>query len=359
MVQSCHPWRPPGAMPSSWNLVETVLSVPVTATGLHRRQRLSLASCRAGVLSGRAVSWRGGGGDLDHDAGSVAAAETVPGPRPVLTDAEFPGPLSPPRRQRAESAEKSVSNSTPSISCLCVTQDRHAFLPWLMWNYQKQDYPARELVIVDGSVDPFRPPAPDVRVVTCGPRATVAEKRNIAVDAARGAIVTWFDDDDWQHPRKLSQLVAALGDAHVAAGSRQGWFIDLRGSRGRVFRATRGVLFNSMAVRRNALHDLRFDELRQRAADTPWLAALRRKYGEPQVVEEVLTCWLCHESNLSNPSSRHVFDESLEDVARSVGVPAGSGAPTQLRLLRQRLARGTAKNHHRQRLRGLSPAHNF
>ena len=61
----------------------------------------------------------------------------------------------------------------------------------------------------------------------------VARKRNLAVEAARGHWITWFDDDDWQHPRKLSILAAALGDDGVLAGPTQSWFIDLQRARAR------------------------------------------------------------------------------------------------------------------------------
>ena len=115
------------------------------------------------------------------------------------------------------------------MSCLCVTEDRPAFFPWLLWNYRKQDYRARELVIVDSSGEPPAvPDEPGVTVVRCPPRTSVARKRNLAVEAARGTLITWFDDDDWQHPRKLSILAAALGDDEVLAGPRRSWFIDLQ-----------------------------------------------------------------------------------------------------------------------------------
>ena len=51
------------------------------------------------------------------------------------------------------------------VSCLCVTEERPAFLPWLFWNYGKQDYWARELVIVDSSREPLTTDDSSVTVV--------------------------------------------------------------------------------------------------------------------------------------------------------------------------------------------------
>ena len=64
--------------------------------------------------------------------------------------------------------------------------NRGAFLPWLHWNYAKQDYADRELVLVDSSAEPA--PVPEgaaVTVVRCPPGTGVARKRNLAVEAAQ------------------------------------------------------------------------------------------------------------------------------------------------------------------------------
>ena len=40
----------------------------------------------------------------------------------------------------------------PLVSCLCVTRNRPPFLPWLLWNFERQRAcPHRELVLVDSS----------------------------------------------------------------------------------------------------------------------------------------------------------------------------------------------------------------
>ncbi len=57
--------------------------------------------------------------------------------------------------------------NAPTVSCLCVTEGRSAFMPWLLWCYDRQSWPRRELVIVDSSHQPLHVPnRGDVRVVT-------------------------------------------------------------------------------------------------------------------------------------------------------------------------------------------------
>lgn len=232
-----------------------------------------------------------------------------------------------------------VAEDPGLVSCLCVTEGRPAFLPWLLWNYLKQDHRPRELVIVDSSSDPAIPShGPDVTVVHCPPGTSVARKRNLAVEAARGALITWFDDDDWQHPRKLSILSAALGTDGVLAGPRRSWFVDLERGRSRPHDAQRSVLFNGLAVRRAALEGVRFDEKRTRAADTAWIEALRRQTRcVERVVPQVLSWWLCHSANVSNPAARYTFTRPLTDVSLAVGAADWGETEDELSRLRQRL----------------------
>ena len=132
-----------------------------------------------------------------------------------------------------------------AFSCLCVTEDRPDFREWLLWNYRKQDHPHRELVVVDSSDPPLRwPDEAGLRVVRCDHGTPIPVKRNLAMRHAVGEAITWFDDDDWQHPRKLSLLAAALVGSTIAGNSRApGSSTSCRGghgdtSTGRTFRCS-------------------------------------------------------------------------------------------------------------------------
>lgn len=228
------------------------------------------------------------------------------------------------------------------FSCLCVTEARPAFRDWLLWNYDKQDLASRELVVVDSSPEPWQLPCrDDVVVVRCPPGTGVARKRNLAVEAARGDLLTWFDDDDWQHPAKLSILArAAFERGRAFAGPARSWFVDLERGRAREVRVRRNALFNGVGVRRDVATAVRFDETRARAADSGWLTAMQHRAGPPLTIGDVLFFWLSHGDNVSNPSRRYVFRQPLDVVRAAIGAAAWADTDERLDALRGRLSAG-------------------
>jgi FkbM family methyltransferase len=222
-------------------------------------------------------------------------------------------------------------------SCLCVTENRPAFADWVRWNFEKQDYAQRELVVVDSSDGPSPYEGmPGVRVVRAEPGTNVPAKRNLALAAAAGEIVTWFDDDDWQHPRKLSLLADALQRREVAGG-RRSWFVDLGTGAAAPFHLNHGLLFNSTGCRSSAVRGVAFDERRTKASDTPWMTAVRRRVrGSEALLDAPLFFWLSHAHNLSNPATRRGFTRPLDEVRGAVGASDWADTDEQLKLLRER-----------------------
>jgi hypothetical protein len=227
------------------------------------------------------------------------------------------------------------------FSTLCVTENRAGFMPWLLWNYERQTWGARELVIVDSSAVPYVSERADVRVVAAPPGTGVAAKRNLALQQARGTFVTWFDDDDWQHPEKLALLAAALAEREVLyAGAQGGWFVDLGGGRCARYRGRgRMPIFNSAGFRTAIARSERFPESLRKATDTRWLQGLARRYpaGGRLLEREELFFWLCHEANLSNPATRRRYPQPLAVLKELVGAAWGD-TEAALEGLRERLA---------------------
>ncbi len=237
-----------------------------------------------------------------------------------------------------------IRQADKKVSCLCVTEDRAAFIPWLLWCFDRQEWTNKELVIIDSSAEPLKSNRADIRVITTKSGLPVAEKRNLAIKAAHGEIITWFDDDDWQHPNKLSWLAEALSDGASYAGGNKSWFLDLYTNRCVKYHIhTRGVIFNSAGFLRDTAQSIVFKTNINKASDTYWMRDLEKHIGytNRQVFDDkILFFWLCHKDNLSNPAKRKQFSRSLDEVKRIIGPEAWGNTDEQLTALRDRIEKG-------------------
>ena len=122
----------------------------------------------------------------------------------------------------APPSDPTAVEAGPLITCIMPTLGR---LDWVLQSiryFQRQDYPQRELIIVDDGtreVGDHLPCDPQVHYVNVKRRMSIGAKRNLACEAARGAIIAHWDDDDWYSPTRLSAQVAPLlsGEADITA----------------------------------------------------------------------------------------------------------------------------------------------
>jgi O-antigen biosynthesis protein len=101
----------------------------------------------------------------------------------------------------------------PLASCIMPTCNRLGFVPEAVRCFSRQDYPNRELVIVDDGTDPVDPMLPKdvrLRLIRLNEKKTVGAKRNIACASARGEFIVHWDDDDWYPPDRIGRQVAAI-----------------------------------------------------------------------------------------------------------------------------------------------------
>jgi O-antigen biosynthesis protein len=133
-----------------------------------------------------------------------------------------------PPETRAFYADRSAAvpktNPTPLVSCVMPTYDRRAFVPQAVRYFLRQDYPAKELIVVDDGPEPVSdllPADPRIRYHRLETRTLLGAKRNVACDLAQGPIIVHWDDDDWASADRLSIQVAALtgGDADICGTS--------------------------------------------------------------------------------------------------------------------------------------------
>lgn len=100
------------------------------------------------------------------------------------------------------------------VSAIMPTRNRRQFIPQAIQSFLSQDYPHKELVVVDDGEDRIHDLLPNgARIVylplSDAPR-TIAAKRNMACSHARGEIIMHWDDDDWSAPGRMSEQVARL-----------------------------------------------------------------------------------------------------------------------------------------------------
>jgi glycosyltransferase involved in cell wall biosynthesis len=108
----------------------------------------------------------------------------------------------------------------PLITCIMPTRDRAAFAAQAIRYFQRQDYPNRELIVVDDGAERLPTIGDDrIRYLRPSRRLSIGAKRNLACRAARGELIAQWDDDDWYGPGRLSTQAAPLlrGRADLSA----------------------------------------------------------------------------------------------------------------------------------------------
>ena len=125
--------------------------------------------------------------------------------------------------------------SLPLVSCVMPTFDRREFVPQAVKYFLAQDYPNRELIVVDdgpAASGDLLPADERVTYVRLNRRATIGAKRNLACEVARGEVIIQWDDDDWYGPARLRHQVDDLVDGRAdMTGIVLSYLLDLRTTR--------------------------------------------------------------------------------------------------------------------------------
>ncbi|MCA9936389.1 MAG: glycosyltransferase, partial [Anaerolineales bacterium] len=125
----------------------------------------------------------------------------------------------------------------PLVSCIMPTFNRRQFVPLAIAYFLRQDYPNRELIVLDDGEDAVGDLVPDderIRYVRLDERMSIGAKRNRGGAEARGPILASWDDDVWMAPWRLSYQVGALTEyeadvvgldnvLHYDPFARRGW----------------------------------------------------------------------------------------------------------------------------------------
>jgi glycosyltransferase involved in cell wall biosynthesis len=106
-----------------------------------------------------------------------------------------------------------VLSPPPFVSCIMPTANRRRFVPDAIAQFLAQDYPARELIVLDDgedAVEDLVPDHPAVRYVRRARHRSLGAKRNAACELACADIILHWDDDDWYAPHRIRAQVDAL-----------------------------------------------------------------------------------------------------------------------------------------------------
>jgi hypothetical protein len=176
------------------------------------------------------------------------------------------------------------TKTLPFVSVICPTWNRREFLPYLLYIYQYQDYPAdkRELIIVDDSpesnedlidmlVDPTQH---NVRYIHSDKKLILGEKRNLLNRLAEGDYIICFDDDDYYPQDKISWQVATMHENNaIFSGSDQIyiWYSHLD----KIYRThpfgKNHALNGTFGYHRNFLRNHRYDDNASMAEEAGFL----------------------------------------------------------------------------------------
>lgn len=173
------------------------------------------------------------------------------------------------RRQPAQAGE------LPFVSVITPTWNRRAFLPYLLYMFQYQDYPADrcELVILDDSptsnaeliatLTRYAPHPERIRYYHQSERLPIGAKRNRLNELARGEYIICMDDDDFYRPDKISYTISEMrrhNALFAACNQLPIWYSHIN----RIFmtesQGPRNVLNGTFAYHRNFLKKHRYDD---------------------------------------------------------------------------------------------------
>jgi glycosyltransferase involved in cell wall biosynthesis len=214
-----------------WACAAYVYRAPFTARRQREEPQRLAASKRRYQDKFCALRLRGERTDYENHCRGDACEHFAPS---GLTQIALPpanGQRRLPADNKRQTLDESQRSDLPLVSCIMPTCNRAEFVLQSIRFFQRQDYPYRELIIIDDDAESLaeRLPADErLRYLRLPGRLSIGAKRNQACELARGAIIAHWDDDDWYAPHRLSSQVAPLlaGAAEIS-GLRAGIFFDL------------------------------------------------------------------------------------------------------------------------------------
>ncbi|MCP4214122.1 MAG: glycosyltransferase [bacterium] len=197
----------------------------------------------------------------------------------------------------------------PLVSCIMPTSDRPLFVPGAIRYFLRQDYPNKELIILDdgqNKIEAQIPSHPNIRYFTLKKKLTVGEKRNIAIEKSRGDVIMHWDDDDYYADCRISYQVRELinGKADLCALipgvyydiNKNTFWLCRRDLHERFYHG--GIIGGSMAYKKEIWkRGPKFSPLAEVAEDALFLKQLPRKTKILKIPNQLHLIYIRHTQN--------------------------------------------------------------
>ncbi len=224
---------------------------------------------------------------------------------------------------------------TPLVSCIMPTRNRPEFVPLAVSYFVKQDYPNRELIILDDSsisrakgLDWFTIHYADrrIRFLKIDPPNSIGHKRNLCCDYAKGELICHWDDDDWQARDRISRQAKVIEQNPEAQATAYKSMIFARDSDHKAWRFTgdtRNPVGVSLMYKRAWWKQHRFDEQLPFGEDNRFVTML----GDDQIaiadldsiVARIHTGNTCQKSDQGNLKNRDHWTPVHWDCVTALG----------------------------------------
>lgn len=109
-----------------------------------------------------------------------------------------------------------------SVTCIMPTRNRREWVPRAIRLFKAQTYHNLELLILDNgdSIRDLVPYDSSIRYARVEGKQTIGQLRNYANQLSAAEYIAHWDDDDWYHPERIAEQVAALGEKQVCIYER-------------------------------------------------------------------------------------------------------------------------------------------
>ena len=100
----------------------------------------------------------------------------------------------------------------PLVTCIMPTYKREKYIPRAIKFFKQQDYPNKELIIIDDSPHQYKLPidVPNIKYIYLPKKKSIGYKRNMAVKHGKGTIFINWDDDDYHGCQRISYQVKPI-----------------------------------------------------------------------------------------------------------------------------------------------------